>query len=167
MIMAHFWMGTGATLGAAAMMGLGLGSYVTSPQRPAADASAYVDGPTDDQIAAQAALHDAQKGPAVIHCTGCGPTLADRRWRVDMAGLDLDGMIDGSRDPVVQDYEAARAPEDLLPAAPPAPVHPLPPQVARFAAGDTAPPPVIVTRTEPNTVPPPTLVATTAEGVRP
>ena len=161
MMTAHFWMGTGATLGVAAMMGLGLGGYVTSPQGPARNASEYVETVMADQAATDTSLA-MQKVPGAIHCTGCGPTLAERRWKADMAGLDLDAMTHGSSDPVVQDYEAEQPPEDIMPAVAPAPVRIVPLHATRFVADD-APPPVIVTRTEPDAVPPPTLVATTAD----
>ncbi|WP_088182432.1 hypothetical protein [Sphingobium sp. Z007] len=162
MTMAHFWMGAGATLGAAAMMGLGLGGYVTSPQGPTRNASEYSEAAISDQAAMDTSFAP-QKGPGAIHCTGCGPTLAERRWQADMAGLDLDAMHRGSSDRVLRDYEAAaESPEDVMADASPAPVHPLPPQVARLAAGDP-PPPVIVTRDAPDGVPPPTLVAITAD----
>lgn len=143
MMTAHFWMGAGATLGVAAMMGLGLGSYVTSPHRPARSASDYVEATPADQVATEASFA-IQKGPGVIHCTGCGPTLAERRWQADMAGLDANGMIDGTSDPVVRDYEAAALPQNLMPDAAPAAVRTLPPQIRRFAAGDAVPPPVAV-----------------------
>lgn len=158
---AHFWMGAGATLGAAALMGLGLGGYVTSPQSPTRNAGDYVDTAIGDQTATDVDLA-MQKGPGAIHCTGCGPTLAERRWQADMAGLDLDAMRRGSSDPVLRDYEAAELPEDVMPATMPAPVRIMPPQATRFAADD-APPPVIVTRAGTEAVPPPTLVATTAD----
>ncbi|KMS53864.1 hypothetical protein [Sphingobium cupriresistens] len=165
MTTAHFWMGAGATLGAAAMMGLGLGSYVTSPQVPARNASEYVETVISDQAATDTSFA-MQKGPGAIHCTGCGPTLAERRWQADMAELELDAMTrGGSSDPAMRDYEAEQPPEDIMPAAAPVPVRIVPPQAARFA--DDAPPPAIVTRTGASAVPPPTLVATTAEGVRP
>lgn len=161
MLSAHFWMGTGATLGAAAVLGLGLGSYVTSPQAPARTASAMIDAAIDDQDVGQAAF-TAEKGPGAIHCTGCGPTLAERRWQADMAGLDAADPIDTGYQPQPEDHIADVAIE------PPAPVHPLPSQVMRFAAGDTPPPPVATTRERQDAAPPPQiLLPTTTEAVLP
>ncbi|MEC3950676.1 hypothetical protein [Sphingobium sp. HWE2-09] len=138
----HVWTSMGATVVAAAVMGLSLGFYVTSPQGAARADSDYVDMPTGDETASETSVA-MQDGPGAIHCTGCGPTLADRRWQADMAGLDADSMIDGSSsDPVVRDYEAAAMPEDLMPDTAPAAVRPLSPQVARFVAVERAPPPI-------------------------
>lgn len=161
MTIAHFWMGAGATLGAAAMMGLGLGGYVTSPQGSTRNASEFVEATIGDQTAADTSFTP-QKGPGAIHCTGCGPTLAERRWQADMAGLDADAMRDGSNDSLMRDYAAEQPVEELVPDVPPVSVHPLPPQVARFAGGGK-PAPIIATPTGPDAVPPPTLVATTAD----
>jgi len=138
----HVWTGGGATLMAAAVMGLGLGFYVTSPQgAPRAD-SDYVDMSTGYEPAS-ATSAATQEGPGVIHCTGCGPTLSDRRWQADMAGLDADSMIDGSSsDPVVRDYEATAMQQDVMPEAAPEPVRQLPAQVARLTVGDSVARPV-------------------------
>ena len=158
---AHFWMSAGATLGAAAMMGVSLGGYVTSPQSPTHGTDDYMNAAIDDQTASDTSFA-VEKGPGAIHCTGCGPTLAERRWQADMAGLDLNAMRGESGDPALRDYEAEQPREDVMPATMPLPVRIVPPQVTRFAA-DHAPPPVMVTRTGPDGVPPPTLVATTAD----
>lgn len=161
MLSAHFWMGTGVTLGAAAVLGLGLGSYVTSPQAPARVASATIDESLDDR-GMEEAHFTADKGPGVIHCTGCGPTLADRRWKADMAELDAAAPIATDYDVPPDDYAMEAAVE------PPAPVHPLPPKVTRFASGDTPPPPVTMTREGQDATPPPQiLLPTAAESIPP
>jgi hypothetical protein len=155
----HFWMSAGGTVAAASLMGLGLGGYVTSPQgRSPADApvaeSAY-----DSQPLADAAMASPDR-PVAIHCTGCGPTLAERRWKADMAGLNADGMPSDDSDLMEQDYQSAEAPENLLPDVPASPVHPLPPQVTRFAAEET-PQPAAMTQVAIEDVPaPPPVVAT-------
>ncbi|MDO7834139.1 hypothetical protein Q4610_03685 [Sphingobium sp. HBC34] len=127
----------------ASCMGLGLGHYVTSPQAqsPADTAAAQSVYETFDGNAPAAdASVAAQNGPAVIDCRGCGPTLEERRWKADMAGLDADGMLHGSSDPVVRDYQAQTIAEDMMPDAAPSPIHALPPRIARFAAGEGAEP---------------------------
>lgn len=157
MLSAHFWMGTGATLGAAAVLGLGLGSYVTSPQAPARAASATIDTAIDDDGVDEAHF-TAQKGPGAIHCIGCGPTLAERRWKADMAGLDAADPYEMPPD----DYATETVVE------PPVPIHPLPPTVTRFAAGNTPPPAVAMTREGQDTVPPPpVMIPAAAESILP
>jgi hypothetical protein len=161
MLSAHFWMGTGVTLGVAAVMGLSLGSYVTSPQAPARAASAIVDTAIDDDGVEEAGFRP-QKGPGAIHCTGCGPTLAERRWKADMAGLDAAVSIDAGYDPLPDDYGAEVAVE------PPMPVHSLPAPVTRFASEDRAPPPVPIMREGQGTTPSPQILLPTAvEGALP
>ena len=99
------WILSGMTVAAATVMGLGLGAYVTRPQSSAPRTQkdvAYAE-PSDSSLSDQVA-DPAGRGPAIIRCTGCGPTLAERRMASDMAGLDADGMIDGTSDPVVHDY---------------------------------------------------------------
>ncbi|WP_171899227.1 hypothetical protein [Sphingobium sp. RAC03] len=94
------------TLAASVAMGLGLGSYVTSPQKTAVSAEEW--SPDDDNSYVEAGRTasmfgdsgTSDRGPAVIRCTGCGPTLTERRFAADMAG------IEGSSDPYVQDYVA-------------------------------------------------------------
>lgn len=102
----QWWMMSGMTLAASVAMGLGLGSYVTSPQKTAVPAEEWT--PDDDNSYVEAGRAAAtfgdsgtsDRGPAVIRCTGCGPTLTERRFAADMAG------IEGSSDPYVQDYLA-------------------------------------------------------------
>lgn len=161
MPLAHFWMGTGVTLGTAAVLGLGLGSYVTSPQAPARTESAMIDTAIDDDGVQEAGLTN-QKGPGVIHCTGCGPTLAERRWKADMAGGDAAGLTNAGYDPLTEDHVAEVAFE------PPAPVQALPPQVVRFASGDTPPPDVAMTRERQEAAaPPPVEVPAAAQSILP
>ena len=108
----EWWMMSGMTLAASVAMGLGLGSYVTSPQKTAVPAEVW--SPDDDNSYAEAGRAASMfgdsgtgdRGPAVIRCTGCGPTLTERRFAADMAGMDSDGLIEGSSDPLVQDYLA-------------------------------------------------------------
>ncbi len=134
------WMSGGVTIAAAAVMGLGLGSYATSPQGHS---------PADEPAMAVAeeeapAFVDSggrvQEGPAFIQCTGCGPTLAERRWQAEMAGYDADGMIRGTSDAVVEDYQARDVMEEAAFEAAPSPIHQLPPNIVRFAAGPTPSP---------------------------
>lgn len=137
------WMSGGVTIAAAAVMGLSLGSYATSPQgyspvdELAMDTAAEDDAPT---FVGRGASPEA--GPAFIQCTGCGPTLAERQWRADMAGYDPDGMIRGTSDPVVEDYQARDVAEDAAIEAAPSPIHQLPPNIVRFAAGPSPSPAV-------------------------
>lgn len=141
----HFWIGSSATLVAAAALGLGLGTYVTSPQKPVRPAmDREMDG---TEMAAARDLPAAEPGPATVRCTGCGPTLEERRMAADMAGLDADGMVGESHDPVVQDYMTQDVPiepvvrDDLPPTT--VRVHRLPPQIERFAAGEPGVQPVL------------------------
>ncbi|WP_311268891.1 hypothetical protein [Sphingobium sp. WCS2017Hpa-17] len=154
MLSAHFWMGTGVTLGVAAVLGFGLGSYVTSPQAPARAASATIDTAIDDDGVEEAGF-TTQKGPGAIHCTGCGPTLAERRWKADMAGLDSVGPMDTSYEVPSDDYAMATVVE------PPVPVNPLPPKITRFVSGDTPSPPATMTRQGQEATPPPQIVLPT------
>ena len=131
----RLWMLSGTTVAAATAMGLTLGSYAVSPQRSPLERDAEPSLYTDFEAPVAKA---ADPGPRTIHCTGCGPTLADRRHAAAMAGYDDYGMVDGgSSDPVVQDYLAAADGDMGYAAAPveaPVPViHQLPPNVVRFA----------------------------------
>jgi hypothetical protein len=98
-------------------------------------------------IGENAASAMAQAGPDVIYCSGCGPTLADRRF-ASTGRLDGDSQIDGLRDPVEQDYPTDEEAPQVHPA--PQPVR-LPANVERFAAGDAGvpPPPVRSTMARP------------------
>jgi hypothetical protein len=158
-------MGTGATMVAAAVMGLGLGSYVTSPQSPPNRASEFVDATIDDQTAADTSLA-MQAGPGEIHCTGCGPTLADRRWKADMAGLDaadqdMGSMVEDEGDRAAPDYPAEESMAVAEPEGSSSAIH-IPPQVGRLVAGEAPSPPVVAMQTVQTIAPPPTRVATAA-----
>ncbi|HUD94830.1 hypothetical protein [Sphingobium sp.] len=144
----RLWMLSATTMTAAAAMGLALGSYVTSPQRSPLE---RLDDPYGAAQVSEAAPAPADPGPTEIHCTGCGPTLADRHYAAQMAGLDSDGMISGSDDPVVRDYLSES--QDVAPAADaPAPLPPSTPvNVVRFAhstpmAASTVPVAVVPTQ---------------------
>ncbi|NWK97717.1 hypothetical protein DM806_19065 [Sphingobium lactosutens] len=139
----RLWMLSATTMTAAAAMGLALGGYVTSPQRSPLERP---DDPYGATQASEAAPAPADPGPTEIHCTGCGPTLADRHYAAQMAGLDGDGMISGSDDPVVRDYLSESPDVPSVTEVPP----PSPPvSVVRFA--DSAP---VAARTVPVAVVP-------------
>lgn len=137
----QYWMLSGTILLVAVVMGLSLGAYVTAPRKgvPPVDPSAAI---LPDIEPVTAAVPSASTGSQVIHCTGCGPTLAERRMQAEMAGLDASGMITGSHDPTVRNYLAQEddPPPVYDPPMPPSADHRLPERIARFAAGDNAPP---------------------------
>jgi hypothetical protein len=155
----YFWMSAGGTVVAASLMGLGLGGYVTSPQGRSPADQPVTDSAYDSQPLADTTIVS-QDRPIAIHCTGCGPTLAERRWKADMAGLNLDAMPPDASDLVEQDYQAVEAPENLLPDGPAQPVHPLPPQVTRFAAREAPQPAGIMQVAVEDAPAPPPVVAT-------
>lgn len=134
---ARFWLFSMTSAGAALVSGLGLGFYATTPPRMAfgeLEATRPIAQGTD----AAPSLADLN-GPVEIRCTGCGPTLAQRQMAMMMGGWD------GYSDPVVQDYAAQDygAPDEpMLPEADaqPSPIHQLPANVDRFAAGEPATP---------------------------
>ena len=130
------WVPAGATLAAAMVIGVSLGSYATSqPRSPAEEPVEEV--LYDPSIPTQVEEAVAMRGPVEVHCTGCGPTLEERRWRAETAGWDTGGMTgEGSSDPVVRDYLASQPDEDAPP--PPVEVEQLPVNVMRFAASDVA-----------------------------
>lgn len=121
---ARFWWFTMACAGGALAGGGGLGLYTITPQNtvPVRDGAPVqpLEGATSyyDSHSAEMAM----KGPTVIRCTGCGPTLADRRMTADMAGWS------GADDPIVQDYmaQADELSMDVAPSPLPAPVRTLP-----------------------------------------
>jgi hypothetical protein len=158
----QYWMLSGMTVAVATVMGLSLGAYVTSPQStlPSDAGAAYAD--SDDSSAHDYAISPADHGPGDIRCTGCGPSLADRRRALDRMGLDADGMIEGTSDPIVRDYLAqGEEREAAFPAPqPPSPVHQLPEPIARFAAGQGATPPPVLQPAVEGAVP--TTIATVA-----
>ncbi len=151
----RFWLCSAGILGSSAVLGLGLGHFVTNaPQRGAAGISSAIEGPQASEDGGSFAP-SADAGPGRVVCRGCGPTLAERRMASDMAGLDADGMIDGTADPVVRDY-LRDAPSPQLRDIPPSPVHRLPLNVQRFADGpaEASPPPVVATRMPSSSVEP-------------
>lgn len=164
MLSAHFWMGTGVTLGAAAVMGMSLGSYAISPQAPNHAAQDMIDTPIDGETVQETAFEQPM-GPGAIHCVGCGPTLADRRWQADMAALNATDSVDYGAEPL-PDYQTDALAE-VVPHDPKSTVRPLRPQVARLVTGETEPPLVMVTRGSMEDSPPPVVVATAAEPDRP
>jgi hypothetical protein len=134
------WVPAGATLATAMVMGVSLGSYAISQPKSAVD-QAMEESLYDPSISTQTEEAMAMRGPAEVKCTGCGPTLAERQWRADMAGWDPDGIGRESADPVVRDYLADDPVEESAPPAPP-PVEQLPANIVRFASSDVAGRPV-------------------------
>ena len=136
------WMPIGATLAAAMVMGVGLGAFVTSQPQAAADEQADP-APYDPSIAREAD-DTAMRGPVEVKCTGCGPTLEERRWQADMAHLNAERGISESTDRMARDDDARLPADDAPTAAAPVdiatPVDPLPDNVARFARGEGAGP---------------------------
>lgn len=133
------WMSGGVTVAAAAVMGMGLGSYATSPQGYSpADESAMATAADDSAPSFVDGGGSGQNAPAFIHCTGCGPTLAERRWQANMAGYQPDDIIRGTSDPIVDDYQSRDVVEEVAPS----PIHQLPANIVRFAAGPTPSPAV-------------------------
>lgn len=101
------WMAAAAgAMALAVPLGLAMGRYAT--HAPVSAPRAVDENPAlVDAAAAALTSEDAGlKGPGVVRCTGCAPTLAERQAAADMAGMDLDGMIGGSTDPVVVDYQS-------------------------------------------------------------
>lgn len=144
----RFWLFSLASAGAALTSGLGLGLYATtSPRTAAIDYEETTSAARGEEGAALWEITD--DGPAEVKCTGCGPTLAQRQMTSMM------GNWDGYDDPAVRDYERQeiQLPEDLLadvPDVPLPPMHQLPPNVERFAAGDaTAPQPAKLVQINP------------------
>ncbi|MCI4590974.1 hypothetical protein MOK15_12835 [Sphingobium sp. BYY-5] len=129
----RLWMLSTITMVAATAMGLALGGYVTSAQRsPLERATGFYE--QADSGDAPHAVEASTMSPVAIRCTGCGPTLAERRSAADMARWTGNSMIAESPDPVEQDYLAEAEPLPIR-EAPPALVHPLPASIARFEEG--------------------------------
>ncbi|WP_313802221.1 hypothetical protein [Sphingobium sp.] len=131
MMSARFWLFSLACAGAALTGGFGLGFYATTPPKIGTETVLPEAVPPDGSD------HDLTStdltGPAIIHCKGCGPTLADRRMAVDM--VDMAGG-DGTNDPMMRDYAAQ---DEVIPtdeAEPPPAVRTLPESIERFAAGE-------------------------------
>ncbi|MET0372291.1 MAG: hypothetical protein ABW039_13060 [Sphingobium sp.] len=135
----RFWLASSGVVAGAIVAGLSLGAYAVSPPRSAwaDDAAATLDVAVG---AVGSSGVDDRPSIHVVHCKGCGPTLAERQRAADLAGLDLDSMISETRDPVVLDY-AAQDKAALIEPAPPPPSR-LPPMAERLAAANApAPPP--------------------------
>lgn len=112
----HFWMTTGATIVVAGVLGLGLGSFATTTQHAPMENEIAEQASYDDSYAASTATAEGQTGPAVVRCTGCGPTLADRQWHADVANLypdtpDMDAIADpvASKDMIYDEPDFAPA----------------------------------------------------------
>ncbi len=116
----RLWMLSTGTLGAALAMGLALGSFVTSvPANPVANPSTLddiADATGDDGSTSEVAAQ--QEPTGAIRCTGCGPTLADRRYEADMRAIygphESDDIIPDTPPPV----EATLAPPAMEEARP-------------------------------------------------
>lgn len=159
----RFWLSGIGVIAGSMVLGTALGHYATNiPQR----SMARLDGGIDDGAGAAFSTYDpdgmeSTSGPARIICKGCGPTLAERRQAAEMAGLDADGMMGESSDPIVRDYLNDAPPQEgegdndrpspvnrLSPVNSPSPVsgvpvasspaHRLPANIERFAANAMA-----------------------------
>lgn len=151
--MSRFWLLGSGTMVAAACVGLLLGGFATTTPRGTgmSGAAAYDamlaegDGPGAG-ASASGDLGLSMTPTMPVVCKGCGPTLSDRRFAADMAGLEADSYVTGSTDAIVQDYltDDPPPPVDLLEPVEPRPapvvrVAPLPPAVVRIARGGQAP----------------------------
>lgn len=143
----RFWTGSAALIGASAIFGLTLGSFAT--RVPSRDFGGYATTSSDEVGDSPSMAAQPDNGPGEILCKGCGPTLAERQMAADNPGWDPDGMVTGSTDPMVTDYEAQK---DYAPLAEPpsTDMHRLPANIQRFADGEEgqsaiAPPPTLVT----------------------
>jgi hypothetical protein len=127
----RFWLTSATAMGVAAVIGFGLGSFAvrTPATRWDGDPPALATS-VEDLTETESDL----RGPVAVHCTGCGPTLAERDRAKDLAGADMDGMIGGTTDPVVRDYLA----EDVVPQPVPPPSPALAPMAERLVAAARA-----------------------------
>ncbi|MGE4323301.1 MAG: hypothetical protein AB7E60_09760 [Sphingobium sp.] len=129
----------------AVALGVGLGGYAAG-EGPVGWQGASITPALADS-AAQAPLppEAPSPGPAHIHCTGCGPTLEERRMAADMAGLDAgDGTYDPyatvARDEGVQEeathaaHSEPAADSAPIPASKPTPRIAVPPPVRATTA---------------------------------
>ncbi|WP_183956249.1 hypothetical protein [Sphingobium fontiphilum] len=137
------WMAAAAgAMALAVPVGLAVGQYAINA--PIAARSGFEDSPPSvDSTPLAPPTDDADlRGPDVVRCTGCAPTLAERQAAADMAGMDLDGMVSGPADPVVIDYQSQEAPwgeddgQDRQQERASSPVYRLPDNVDRFARGE-------------------------------
>lgn len=136
----RFWIAGTGTMVAAACAGLLLGGYATTPPRSMLDSDVSHEAALADEDMAALTVAEVSRdtgasmapvGP--VTCKGCGPTLADRRFAADMAGLDMDGYVTGTTDAIVRDYLADEPP----------PVDVQEPAKARPAAMSVSPPAVV------------------------
>lgn len=163
----QLYVSAGAVLTLSLAMGLGLGHYVTSPQKSVARDSVPIETVRADSSPIDAPSAGGRTGPAIVRCIGCGPTLAERRWEADMAGISAIPASDAEDDAIGVDDRTTDSIEVMPGIAPPSPLRSLPPQMARFAAGDApAPLPVTITSGEQN-MPPPGEAAATTESPAP
>lgn len=154
------WIMAGMTMTAAIAMGFGLGAYATSPQGTS-PADEPIARSTFDPASPIAVQDVALRGPVEVKCTGCGPTLAERRWQADMAGWEPEGMGGDSADPVVRDYLADEPVDESAPPPPPT-IERLPANIVRFASSDMAGRPAVDERAPDGETSPPPLVRTAA-----
>ncbi|MGC4252757.1 MAG: hypothetical protein QM605_15145 [Sphingobium sp.] len=137
----RFWIAGGSATGAAILLGMGLGHFVTTPTTPPRPLTLAQAEASESADALGSPLStETEKRPEVIRCTGCGPTLAERQMMMDQGAWDPDGMIQGSSDPVVQDYMASDEGPGAPVEAPSPAAFRLPPEAERFAAGEEASP---------------------------
>lgn len=100
----RLWILSAGTVVAAVTMGVSLGAYVTqTPVSPLAGPAQAAAPEVETDIPVAPFVADAAQEPREIHCKGCGPTLAERRWMRDMAGtqatapepvIDLDFKVE-------------------------------------------------------------------------
>lgn len=150
----RFWLLGSGTIVAAACAGMVLGGYATTQPRGVSGGASDYDmalvergaSGAQDMADGSGSFGSGMRPSEPITCKGCGPTLADRRFAADMAGLDADGYVTGTTDAIVQDYlrdESLPPPADLLEPvkarpAPAARVAPLPATIVRIALGGQA-----------------------------
>ena len=135
----HYWVMSGLTVAAAVTMGLGLGTYATSPQQPRQVDQQEAES-NDYAMSSAGSGSDmaADAGPVAIRCSGCGPSLAERRFAADRAAYDSYSVDSGRGDPMVQDYLAQDDAPLVLPE--PTPVQRPPADIQRIDMGTAAPP---------------------------
>ncbi len=123
---ARFWLFSCASAGVALTGGYGLGLYATTSPRAWVETALPEATTRNDPPYETAAL----SGPAIIHCKGCGPTLADRQMAAEMAGWN------GMNDPAVREYASQdeEIPVDVV--EPPPRVRTLPASVERFVSDE-------------------------------
>lgn len=100
----RLWILSAGTVVAAVAMGVSLGAFVTrTPISPLSGSAQAAAPEIETDIPVEPIVADTGQGPGEIHCKGCGPTLAERRWMKDMAGtqetasepvIDLDFKVE-------------------------------------------------------------------------